>query len=290
MTNQRKLQHSQNFIKRVELVRDLLDMTTIGPRDLVVEIGPGRGIITEELSRRAERVIAVEKDEELARSLQSSPLAEKANVSIVIEDFLNWPLPRQVYKVFSNIPFNMTADIVTKLTEASNPPRDAYLIVQEAAAHRFIGLPYQKESLKSVLLKIDFEVSVLISIPSSEFKPKPKVNVVLTHFYKRNTPLVTPEQYQEFRDFVVYGYTQWQPTVLDAFEGVFTTAQRRIIEKDQTLAGLKPTELTLEQWLDLFRTYLHHVKEWRKQKVRGSERRLKRQQEKLDKQHRTRAK
>ena len=288
MSPERKLWQSQNFITRPDLVEDLLRETNIGADDLVVEIGPGRGIITEALTRRARQVIAVEKDELLAQRLLSSSLVKQSNFSLVVGDFLEWPLPSHSYKVFSNIPFNMTTDIVDKLTTADFPPLDAYLIMQEAAAHRFIGPPHINETLKSVLLKIKFEVVIVRAIPSSAFQPRPRVKVVLTHFHRKDCLPLEANQVQEFRDFIVYGYTQWQPTVLAAFQEIFTSAQRRLIASNQGISELKPTDLTFDQWLHLFKTYLLHVKQWRRQKVRGSEQRLNKQQKKAEKRHRTR--
>ncbi len=284
----RELWHSQNFIRHSELVRDLLAHTDIGTDDLVVEVGPGKGIITQELIKHARQVIAVEADEDLARVLRSSPLARQANFRLVVADFLAWPLPREPYKVFANIPFNRTAEIVDKLTRARCPPTDAFLIMQEAAAHRFIGLPYQKESLKSILLKVEYEVTIVRSIPSSAFRPRPRVSIVLARFRRREHPLVPVDQIQAFRDFVVYVYTQWQPSVLEALRDVFTPAQRKIMAQQRGIGELKPSELTMDHWLVLFETYLVHATQGRKQTLHGSERRLKRQQGKIEKRHRTR--
>lgn len=286
MSSQRELGHSQSFIRRPELVEELLDLTGIGPNDLVVEIGPGKGVITRELVKRAGRVIAVEKDPRFAEGL--SLLSTQGDFQLVIGDFLEWQLPQDKYKVFSNIPFNYTADIVDKLTSSDNLPVDMYLIVQEAAAHRYAGMPYHKNSLISILVAIDFSVRILRGIDRNCFEPKPGVSVVLAHFGRRSQPLISERDRQLFRDFVVYGYIQWASTVLEAFSKVFTKRQVSIIIKFQKLEGLKPTELTIDQWMELFDTFCRYVGERKKRHVRGSEKLLRRQQEKLDKLHRTR--
>ena len=112
----RQIWQSQNFLKRPEFVANLVDLTNLTNKDLVVEIGPGKGIITKELSKKAGKVIAVEKDRKLATNLQLS-FHNIPQVEIIETDFMRWQLPKEPYKVFSNIPFNMTADIVKKLTE-----------------------------------------------------------------------------------------------------------------------------------------------------------------------------
>lgn len=291
MSSQRELWHSQNFIRRAELVEELLALTDIGSHDLVVEIGPGRGVITRELVKRAGRVIAVEQDSGFAEEL--SRLDAQASFELAICDFMEWQLPQEKYKVFSNIPFNYTADIVNKLTSAENLPTDMYLVMQEDAALRFAGMPYQKNSLISTLIKLDFSVKILRKLDQENFEPRPNVNVVFVHFDRHATSqmpmaLIPEDERQIFRDFVVYGYTQWSPTVLEAFTRIFTERQRAIIAKSQKLEGLKPTDLTFDQWIGLYKSFRTYVSEGKKQRVRGSEKQLRSQQEKISRSHRTR--
>lgn len=282
----REIGHSQNFIRNPKLVRDLLDLSNIGPDDLVVEIGPGKGIITQSLLERARRVIAVEKDPELAAELALR--FSESNFQLVAGDFLQWQLPHEKYKVYSNIPFNYTADIVTKLTSSTNSPDDIYLIMQEAAAHRFVGMPYIKNSQTSILLAIDFTVRILRRIDRSSFIPIPNVNIVFSHFSKRIELVVPLTERQSLRDFIVYGYNRWAPTLLDAYKDVFTKRQLGIISRTQNLADLKPSDLNIDQWINLYNTYRQFVSEEKKSLIYKSEKRLKKSQSKLDKQHRTR--
>src|SRR5579885_3399509 len=90
------LRHSQNFLTNPALIDRLLDASTIGPDDLVYEIGPGRGAITERLLRRCRRVIAVEKDPRLARQL-AARFAGCPRLVLREGDVLSEPLPREPY-------------------------------------------------------------------------------------------------------------------------------------------------------------------------------------------------
>jgi hypothetical protein len=108
------------------------------------------------------------------------------------------------------------------------------------------------------------------------------------HFAKHATPLIQKGNLEDFRDFVVYGYNQWSPTIIDAFRKVFTNKQRNLIARNLKLADLKPSDLTKEQWIDLFNTYVKHVGDDKKNLIHGSEKRLKQSQSKLTKQYRTR--
>lgn len=281
----RQIWQSQNFLRRPGLVASLVERANIARGDLVIEIGPGRGIITRQLASRAGRVMAVEVDRRLVTDLRTS-FQGSPNVEIVEADFLRWPLPRGPYKVFANIPFNITADIVRRLTEDENSPQAAYLIMQDEAAFRFMGKP--KDSQTSILLKPWFEVEIVVNIDKREFSPVPKINAVLAEFRKREPPLLDPPSRQWFKDFVVYGYNQWQPTVLDAFRNVFSHKQRSIIVRDMMIEGAKPSDLTFEQWLKLFKTFTIYVPDDKKKIIGGAGKRLEKQQRGLRKWHRTR--
>src|SRR5436309_11709430 len=117
--------YAQNFLKDPCLVASLLERCTIGHDDVVYEIGAGKGMITEQLALRCKQVVAIEKDARLS-ALLLEKFADRPNVTIHEGDFLHYRLPRKPYKVFANIPFNITTAIVTKLTATDSPPEEAY--------------------------------------------------------------------------------------------------------------------------------------------------------------------
>lgn len=286
MPLKRKIEHSQNFIRQPETVRNLLILSNIQPNDLVIEIGPGRGIITRELLKQAGQVIAIELDARFSEELFALERAD--HLQLIIGDFLEWELPNTPYKVFSNIPFNYTSDIINKLASSENKASDIYLVMQLSAAWRFVGPPYQKNSLMSILLSLEFAINILTEIDRESFNPVPSVKIVFVHFRRRSEPLVSKADVQLFRDFVVYGYTQWAPTALEAFGKVFTKRQRSIIARSQKLKHLKPSELSIEQWIELFTTFSQVVSDEKKLLVEGQEKRLIEQQKNVQKSYRTR--
>lgn len=280
------LSHSQNYFRDSGYVRKLVAKAEITKDDLVVEIGPGKGIITEALLQRTDKVIAVEVDTKLYEQLKEKFTGEP-RLEIVCADFLEWELPNSPYKVFANIPFNMTAEMMVRLFGETDPPQVAYLVMQDKAAERYLGAPIALDTQTSILLKNEYEVLVIAEINSTEFEPRPRVGTVLVKFGRRSDPLVPVENRQLFRDFVVYGYNQWKPTVLEAFEKIFNHLQRQRLQK---MVGVKskPRELKVEQWVALFATYIQYVSEEKKALVAGAESRLKAQQSKLQKIHKTR--
>ena len=281
----RSILYSQNFLKSPSLVDKLLNKSGISSDDVVYEIGPGKGIITERLARRCRQVIAVEKDLRLVDAL-SSRFARTTNVKIHSGDFLEYRLPCHPYKVFSNIPFNITSAIVTHLTSATVPPDDAYLIMQKEAAEKFLGQP--GESLYSILLKPSFELELLHYFRRSDFAPAPRVDVVMLRLRKRGPPLIARSDTSLYRDFVVYSFTAPQPSLRHTFKSIFTPHQLKYLSHNLHIdfAGT-PTSLYFEQWLSLFHSFKQLASPQATSIIYGSERWLRQQQAGLDKVHRT---
>lgn len=285
---ERQLSHSQNFLKSPERVFQLLDRTSIKAGDLVYDIGAGTGTITEALKIKGCNVIAIEVDKGLYEKLQSR-FRGAENVQLLLQDFFTHKLPNQGdYKIFSNIPFNLTADIIRKITMAANPASDAYFIIQRESALKFAGKPYYKESQYSLLLKPMFELSIPAKLQRSDFEPQPAVEIVLLKIKRREKLLMEPNVTQLYRDFVVYGYNQWKPTLQESLRKIFTQEQFKRLSKDLKFdTNVPPTGLTFEQWLGLFQYFSKGVSKEKQSLVVDAELHLKSQQKKLHKTRRT---
>jgi 23S rRNA (adenine-N6)-dimethyltransferase len=278
--------YSQNFLKDPCLVASLLDSCSIDGEDVVYEIGPGKGIITQQLALRYKQVVAIEKDPHLS-ALLLQKFAQWPNVTIQTSDFLHYRLPQQPYKVFANIPFNITTAIVARLTMAEYPPEDAYLTMQKEAAEMFLGKPH--ESLRTILLKPWFEMAIVHNFERKDFVPAPRVDVVMLRLRKRGPPLVRNTDRQHFRNFVVHIFTSWQPTLGSTLKSIFTRQQLKYIQRELGIElDATPTCLSFEQWLNLFEYFktVGNKQAW--QAILGSEKRLIQQQNGLQKIHRTR--
>lgn len=247
---------SQNFIKDPFVVKELLNASSISSNDLVVEIGPGRGIITKQLISRAKEVIAVEKDKELYRCLLQE-LSQDPKLRLINKDFLYWNLPTKPYKVFSNIPFNITAEIVDKLLKSENRPTEIYFILQTEAAEKYLGGEIETQS--SILAKFFYDIEILGQIDRTAFTPKPQINISFIRFKLKNQSPIDQEIYQQFRNFVIFGFNQWKGDIFNAYKKVFSFNQFKNINKNLKINNLKPSQLDLDQWLDFFEIYQKFV-------------------------------
>ncbi len=277
---------SQNFLRSSQLIASLLDRFDLGGDGAVYEIGPGDGLITRQLAQRYREVVAIEKDARLAHLLQRA-FREFPNVTIHHGDFLRYPIPDNPYKVFANIPFNITSAVVARLTSYEHPVDEAYLTMQHEAAHMYLGHP--RESLRSMLLKPWFELEIVHRFRRADFVPAPRVDVVMLRMRKRGPPLVSRADRQLFRDFVIYIFTHWQPYHASPLNDLFTRQQRRFMERELGLhLDVKPTSISLGEWLALFNQLKQvcDAQTWRR--LAGSEHCLLHQQHGLQKIHRTR--
>ncbi len=242
---------SQNLLTSSRTIRWLVSRTTICSDDHVVEIGPGRGHITEVLARTCGRVTAVEIDPAMcAKTAQRT--ADFNNLNLINRDFLAWQLPsRGAYKVFSNIPFCITTQIVRKISENANPPVEAWLTMEKAAARRFAGIP--RESLRSLLLKPNFDIEIVCQLRREDFHPLPSVDVVFFHMHKKALPDIPPKLWRLYERFVTDGMTD----AAGLLRRVFSNKQLSMALKQAGMTGMPVSgEMRYVQWLCLFRSYL----------------------------------
>ena len=251
---------AQNFLRSPKLVRRLVGMSTIGPSDTVCEIGPGNGIITAALASVARQVIAIEKDPDLVRRLRER-FRSLDNVEIVEKDFLAYSLctsQTQIseYKLFASIPYNITAQIVRKILHERSNLSEGYLILQKEAAQKFSGSP--RETLFSILAKPFFEFQILYLLRRTDFWPMPNIDSVLLSIKRRTRPLIETQDVASYRDFVQYGFGRWKPNLRLAFKHIFTYKQWKRLAGDLEFSlNATPTELSFEQWLDLYYGFKH---------------------------------
>lgn len=285
-TQHTKLSHSQNFLRDSSLVEKLVQTSSLTSNDVVLEIGPGKGIITEALAKHCKRIVAVEADKNLFAELEEK-FSSFANLEIYHQNFLDFSLPKYEYKVFSNIPFNITADIVKKLVDSENSPADSYLIVQKEAAEKYGG--FRQETLFSILHKPWFKFSKVYEFQKSDFSPRPAVDTILLRIEKMKQPLVEKQNALAFRDFVAFGFSSMKANLKKGYTNVFGHVQFLRLATDHGFNALaKPTDLTFEQWLGIFNYFLSSVEKFRQMKTRGAYEKLLIQQKSLQKIHRTR--
>lgn len=135
-----KIYGSQNFLTSRRLLERIVRKSTITRDDIVLEIGSGKGHLTEVLCRKANFVYSVEIDRKLYKHAKER-LKNESNLKIICKDFMKYHLPNKGnYKVFANIPYYLTTKIVRKLTEDAHPPSEIWLVMEKGASKRCFAL------------------------------------------------------------------------------------------------------------------------------------------------------
>ena len=195
----------QNFLIDGNIVRKIVDAAEITKDDYVLEIGPGIGTLTEELSLRAKKVLSIEIDERLRPLLEETILSTYENVSIHFEDVLKADLKNLIkeqfgdneFKVVANLPYYVTTPIITKLIEDDLNLKSITVMIQKEVAARFAAKPSTKDyGSLSVFIQFYTDVSYDFTVPKTVFMPKPNVDsAVVTLKIKEELPNIDREKF-----------------------------------------------------------------------------------------------
>jgi 16S rRNA (adenine1518-N6/adenine1519-N6)-dimethyltransferase len=203
----------QHFLNDRRILARIVDALDPSRDETVVEIGPGRGAMTDLLKERAGAVVAIEYDRALAAMLRDRYAG--SNVRIVEADVLETDLGAAAggpYALIGNVPYYITTPI---LFHALRPPRAtrAVYLVQREVADRMRADPGSRDyGALSVNLQSLAEVDLLFRVPAGAFQPPPKVESAVVRVVPRQLPLVAPAEEQGFREFVqaVFGMRRKQ--------------------------------------------------------------------------------
>jgi 23S rRNA (adenine-N6)-dimethyltransferase len=256
--------------------------------DLILEIGPGKGIITDALVKTGHKVVVIEVDNKLAEELRKR-FSYTKNISVIRDDFLRYVFPREKFIIVSNIPFDITADIIRKITSDDSFMRAAYLILQKEAAFKFVGVPYASSPLLSHFLQINFEISYLVDIPRSNFTPRPKYDAAFISIKKRKPPIFDESGVGQFKDFLSYIFDRSRPKLKDALKSVFSDLQiKKIFSNLKLENGASLRQIPFDVWVNIYKTFAEYAPERSKYVVRGAHQKLVKNQSRIQKIHRTR--
>jgi 23S rRNA (adenine-N6)-dimethyltransferase len=247
----------QNIFRDRNLARTTITACSITKSDIVYEIEPENELITYELAAVAKKVIVLVKQTDRAHIL-SSQLQDIKNVEVYEADFLRYEVQDHGYKVFSNVTSSIPSEMIKKLLSVRVPPLDSFFVVQEDIANRYSGTPRETES--SVLVKPRFEVTILQKFRRVDFVPAPSVEIVLLNLKIRKRPLISPLEENIYRNFIKFSFEAGKKGLDSGYTNIFTDEQWKRITKDLDVKlSIKPTELSFNQWLQLFGYFMKFV-------------------------------
>lgn len=231
--------YSQHFLRSSRLAKELIGHSTIKPGDLVYDIGAGSGVISAALAGRSRKVVAIEFEPRTADILRRN-MQKFSNVAVLQDDFMKMALPQEPYKVLANIPFHLSSPIVRKLVEANNPPKAAYLIVQKQFAEKLQIDTERFTGMLGAYIAPWFTVRIRKRLHKTDFWPLPNVDTVFIELKLRDDSLIARTEMEQYRMLI---------------ENCFSTP-KLFLNTPRERAGiplnLKPSQVSLEQWVRLF--------------------------------------
>jgi len=216
--NKPKKRFGQNFLQDENILNKIVKEINPQSNDLIVEIGPGYGALTQKLISATENLIAVEIDNELIANLKE----RFPQIQLINEDFLKANLSKlstlkKGMRIVGNIPYNITSPILFKLIESNKLVKDAVFMVQLEVAKRMTANRGTKDyGILAVVLKYFTETELCFKISPNVFFPKPKVYSALVHIhFKENTHSV--EEQKMFIAIVKAAFGNRRKTLKNSF-------------------------------------------------------------------------
>lgn len=232
--------YSQHFLRGPKLVAELIGHSNIRKNDIVYDLGAGSGVIASVLANKCKKVIAVENEPEALKKLRTN-LGNILNVDIKDQDILTMQIPEGRYKIFSNIPFSESAAIVRKFTESDNPPIAMYLISQKQFARKLVPSDQHFTAQLGAQIGPMFTAKIRKPLRKTDFTPPPNVDTVLLEIKQREEPILPNETMPNYRAYVERCFAEQK----------FFAKQPR--EKAGISSEKIPSQLTIEQWVSLFK-------------------------------------
>lgn len=244
---QRKL-FSQNFLHSRKIASHLIGRSSIGKNDLVIEIGPGKGILTEQLIKHAGHVFGVEIDARWCTYLREK-FRDAHTFTLYQADILSYSLPAYPYKVFANIPFSIEGKIIRKLIDDAHPPQDCYLVVMKEFAYRLCGK--YGGNMFTIMHKPWFDFSIVYTFRKTDFEPVPNVDAVLFRFTMKKVSLLPIAEKERYMRFIMDGFRNGEPVYKNLMKKYGHEKIERVFQLLSLNRRTKPSFLTLKQWIAL---------------------------------------
>ena len=251
----------QHFLVDETILETIVVAAELFPEDIIVEVGPGLGVVTAELARRADKVIAVEIDTELA-ALLNRRLTSLPNVDVINADILKVS-PSQLlggeynYKVVANLPYYITSPILRYFVEASPKPSLMVVMVQKEVGEAIVA-SYGKMSLLAVSLQVYSKPRIVSYVPSHSFYPPPKVDSVIVRFDILPEPAIKVADINGFFDVVRYGFSSPRKQLRNSLAHglmIKPAEAATLLEKSEIDHHRRAETLSLEEWQRLYQVW-----------------------------------
>ncbi|MFC2031819.1 16S rRNA (adenine(1518)-N(6)/adenine(1519)-N(6))-dimethyltransferase RsmA [Chloroflexota bacterium] len=262
----------QHFLVDEEVLQLIASAAKLTPADVVMEVGPGLGILTRELAGQAGWVVAIELDDRLAAILKQT-LASFNNVTIINEDILgvdpvtllqehkekyhSGVIGALSYKVVANLPYYITSPVLRRFLEALVKPQLMVVMVQKEVAEAIVAKPGQM-SVLSVSVQIYGKPAIVSYVPSHSFYPEPEVNSAILRIELYPRPAVAVTEESSFFELVRAGFTASRKQIGNSLSkglGWPKSEALTLLEEAQIMPERRAETLSIDEWAQLWRVF-----------------------------------
>ncbi|MEK7596364.1 MAG: 16S rRNA (adenine(1518)-N(6)/adenine(1519)-N(6))-dimethyltransferase RsmA [Patescibacteria group bacterium] len=267
----------QHFLKSESIARKIVETAGLAPDDLVLEIGPGKGILTVELLKRAKKVVAVEKDGYLVEFLKKKFSSERRASKLKIihgdalklnpEKLMEPKTNKADYKIVANLPYYITSRFLRLFLTSKYPPKEMTLMVQKEVAQRIVSRP-PKTNLLALSVQIFGRPKIAFKVSKQYFSPAPKVDsaVIAITDISRDFFIKNNIEEKEFFTLVKAGFSQKRKFLINNLANPISETYvkyigltygkkewRETFKKCGIPEKSRPENLSLENWVCLYK-------------------------------------
>jgi 16S rRNA (adenine1518-N6/adenine1519-N6)-dimethyltransferase len=232
----------QNFLNNQSIVEQIVDVSNIKRSDVVLEIGPGKGVLTKELLKKAKIVVAIEKDRRLIASLKRK---------FKDYDILDFDIAENIkgdYKVVANIPYYITGAVIKKFLTTNQKPQTITLMVQKEVGQRITSKD-GKESVLSLSVKAFGDPEYVRTVKRGNFDPKPKVDSAILLIKNINSEnFDTKEEQVLFFEIIKKAFGGKRKKI-----GTTLKVYKEKISDLRIDVNKRPEDLSIEEWLEVIK-------------------------------------
>lgn len=248
----------QHFLIDKKVLDKIIEEAKLTKTDKVVEIGPGIGTLTTQLCQNAGEVLAIEQDRGLAEVLKK--ICPFRNLKIKIDNAL-FVIPDifyQNYKVVANLPYSIVSPTIRLFLTSHNKPEMMVLLVQKEVAQRLVAKPGDSaRGILTVILEFFATSSIVETVPKEAFFPIPQVESAILKIVLDKKP---PKEIEEkaFIRLIKIGFGQKRRQIHNSLSSglrLDTEKIGKILKKSEISPQLRAEDLTLEQWLEIYKNF-----------------------------------
>jgi 16S rRNA (adenine1518-N6/adenine1519-N6)-dimethyltransferase len=245
----------QNFLIDPNIVRKIVAAAELSPEDTLLEIGPGRGILTDALSRTVRRVVAVEIDPQLHHLLQKRQV-EWPNVELVCADALTYPLDSVSTGaiVVANLPYYISTPLLFRLLEHRNRFARLILMLQNEVADRLVAKAGSADyGVLSVMAQYAADITKVFRVSAQCFRPRPEVGSAVVLLRSKKESVLSLQEEPTFAAVVKAAFAHRRKTLVNSLrdEGYEPQMVTRSLTDMNIQATARAETLTLEQFVRL---------------------------------------